>query len=82
MPMIEDFWIALDEMTHLPPDGDDDLMILRVADRKADCALMMGMEGWIVDVMLYEVIRSSNASRSSFGLLGFWGTVVDAINLE
>ena len=49
---MDDFWIDLDEITHLPPDGDGDLMILRVAARKADCALMVGIEGWMVVVML------------------------------
>ena len=52
MPITDDFWIVLDEMTHFPPEGDEDLMILRVADRNADCALMVGIGGWMVDVML------------------------------
>jgi hypothetical protein len=57
-----------------------DLMIFSVAVRKDVCALISSMEGWMEDVRLYELMRSSRPSRFSFGRLGLGGTAVEFAN--
>jgi hypothetical protein len=78
--MMEECWIALHDWTLFPPEGVGDLMIFSVAERKDVCALIKSMDGWMEDVMLYELIRSSRPSRFSFGRLGLGGTVVEVAN--